>query len=188
MPLNDFPSLDRTGNSLSSSCKRPVSLIFLTIHPLRISVYFPLARTSRISNIAERTIFLARRVSRTRWTTVCIGEYVHNDLLYCCIDACIVALIGDTSNHHKLLYLSQLPLVSLHESFFSLDIKSCSLSLSNYHGSLYFFHWSFYFVFFYTCFFNRSVSIWHRWRWKVVNERPSSTAERNNQISTRYHW
>lgn len=29
-----------------------------------------------------------------------------------CIAACVVALIGDTSNHHKLLYLSQLLLVS----------------------------------------------------------------------------
>ena len=55
---------------------------------------------------------------------------MHNDLLYCCIGACIVALIGDTSNHHKLLYLSQLPLVSLHGSFFFFLRRKKSLSIS----------------------------------------------------------
>ena len=46
---------------------------------------------------------------------VICGSIFEKCITISCIDAYIVALIGDTSNHHKLLYLSQLLMVSLHD-------------------------------------------------------------------------
>lgn len=47
---------------------------------------------------------------------------MYNDIVSC-IAACVVALIGNTSNHHKLLYLSQLSMVSLHDTLLYLSFN-----------------------------------------------------------------